>query len=194
MKLYTRSGDDGTTGLHGAGRVSKSDARVEAYGQVDELNSVIGWVRVVLTDRGDVLNERLRSIQNDLFQIGADLSTPADRSTTAAQAKVSGVGAAHVAQFEQWIDEAADQTPPITVFVLPAGTESATRLHMARCVCRRAERRLVTMLDTERIPVGDTVPERIILRYLNRLSDLLFAWARLANHEAGVDDVPWEQQ
>lgn len=200
MKLYTKTGDDGTTGLHGAGRVLKSDVRVEAYGQVDELNSVIGWVRAALSSLdassdapSAVLNTRLIAIQNDLFQIGAQLSTPGDRATPAAQAQVSGIGEQQIRSLEQWIDEAADQTPPIKVFVLPAGTEAATRLHIARGVCRRAERYLVAMIDTERIAAGNTIPERIILRYLNRLSDLLFAWARWANHRAGVDDEPWAQ-
>ena len=187
MKLYTRRGDNGLTDLYGGRRVSKDSLRVEAYGTVDELNSLIGLVRCS-SGPASVL-EPLESIQSRLFEIGADLATPEDDAEEGESKKrkarsVPRVSDDHVAELEGWIDHASGAAPAMTHFVLPGGTELASRLHVARCVCRRAERLCVALAHAE--PLGEAV-----VTYLNRLSDLLFAMARQANAEAGVADVPW---
>ena len=187
MKLYTRRGDNGLTDLYGGRRVSKDSLRVEAYGTVDELNSLIGLVRCS-SGPASVL-EPLASIQSRLFEIGADLATPEDDAEEGESQKrkarsVPRVSDDHVAELEGWIDHASGAAPAMTHFVLPGGTELASRLHVARCVCRRAERLCVALAHAE--PLGEAV-----VTYLNRLSDLLFAMARQANAEAGVADVPW---
>ena len=184
MKLYTRSGDDGTTGLFGGGRVGKDHPRVEAYGTVDELNACLG-VAAAASDGETAFAARLRdmlpTIQSQLFDIGADLATPADSPHAD---KVARVAETAVAQLEGWIDEVDGENEPMQTFVLPGGTELAARLHLARTVCRRAERRLRPLDHAETIN-----PQ--IGHYLNRLGDLLFALARGANRDAGVPDVPW---
>ncbi len=187
MKLYTRRGDNGLTDLYGGRRVSKDSLRVEAYGTVDELNSLIGLVRCS-SGPASVL-EPLASIQSRLFEIGADLATPEDDAEEGEGQKrkarsVPRVSDEHVAELEGWIDHASGAAPAMTHFVLPGGTELASRLHVARCVCRRAERLCVALAHAE--PLGEAV-----VVYLNRLSDLLFAMARQANADAGVADVPW---
>lgn len=184
MKLYTRTGDDGSTGLFGGGRVRKDHPRIEAYGCVDELNSVLGLVAAAC-DQGHAFERRLHGIvsqiQSRLFDIGADLATPEGNRQ---QGKIHRTGEADVAEAEAWIDEVDGANTPITAFVMPGGTELAARLHLARTVARRAERAVVALMASEL--VGEP-----LLRYVNRLSDLFFAMARRANKERGVADVPW---
>lgn len=183
MKLYTRTGDDGTTGLFGGGRVSKDHPRIEAYGTVDETNACIGLAAAACGEdvNGTRFREILTSLQSRLFDIGADLATP---EGSPYRERLPKVGDSHVREVEGWIDEVDAQVPPIRQFVLPGGTDLAARLHLARTVCRRAERLVIALGHGE--PVGDAV-----VHYLNRVSDLLFAMARGANHAAGVGDVPW---
>jgi cob(I)alamin adenosyltransferase len=184
MKLYTRTGDDGTTGLFSGARVSKDHPRIEAYGTVDELNSLLGVV-MCSCDPAHAFEARLYAIlsamQSRLFDIGADLATPEGAKQ---QARIHRIDDADVAEAEGWIDEIDSANPPLRTFVMPAGTELAARLHVARTVCRRAERAIISLGSIE--PVGDP-----LLRYMNRLSDLFFAMARRANHERGMPDVPW---
>lgn len=184
MKLYTRSGDDGTTGLFGGRRVSKDNPRIEAYGTVDELNACVGLVCSACR-RDNAYEKRLLEIfahvQSRLFDIGADLATPEDSKSAA---KVLRIDEKFVAEIESWIDEIDGKNPPIRTFVMPGGTELASRLHLARTVCRRAERLMIRLGHSE--PVTDGA-----IHWMNRLSDLLFAMARQANHVAGVADVPW---
>jgi cob(I)alamin adenosyltransferase len=182
--LYTRTGDDGTTGLFGGGRVDKSHPRVEAYGTVDELNATIG-VAAAACAGDDPLGTRfleiLRTIQSRLFDLGADLATPEDSPHAD---KIVRLGAAASPEVEAWIDEIESGNEPLTSFVLPGGTEVAARLHLARTVCRRAERSMVALARTA--PLNPCA-----LVYVNRVSDLLFAMARRANRAAGVADTPW---
>ena len=184
MKLYTRSGDDGLTGLFGGDRVSKDHPRVEAYGTVDELNASIGLAAVACdpaSPLGKHLLETFQRLQSRLFDIGADVATPEGNKH---EAKITRITQSHIDELETLIDEMEEGNEPMTNFVLPGGTEMASRLHMARTICRRAERRLISISLTETV-----TPESII--FINRLSDLLFAMARRANKEAGVQDVPW---
>lgn len=183
MKLYTKRGDDGGTDLFGGQRVSKASLRVEAYGTVDELNSTVGLAAAACGEPR--LLAMLQGIQARLFEIGADLATPRPSEDDASgPAAIPRVGDAQVAELESWIDEISDQLPPMRTFILPGGSEPSARLHLARTVCRRAERLCVALQAHE--PVGQAV-----IIYLNRLSDLLFAMARRANQHAGVEDVPW---
>lgn len=182
MKIYTRRGDDGRTDLFGGQRVRKDSLRVEAYGSVDELNSVIGWAAVAAGE-GRV-GEILRRTQNQLFEMGSDLATPEGQGEKTTHRTVPRIGAEHVAELERDIDELTAQLPTMRHFILPGGTELSSRLHVARTVCRRVERFCVTLSDNE--PVG---PEVVV--YLNRLSDLLFTLARFANQVQGVQDIPW---
>ncbi|MFN0178654.1 MAG: cob(I)yrinic acid a,c-diamide adenosyltransferase [Gemmatimonadales bacterium] len=181
MKIYTRTGDEGTTGLFGGGRVSKHHARVAAYGDVDELNSVLGMVRA--TAPTDFFDPLLEQVQRDLFSIGGQLATPDPEKVRAALAKAD-LALDRVAEFERVIDEADGELPPLRAFILPAGTPKAAAFHLARTVCRRAERGVVALASADDVP-------SLFLRYLNRLSDLLFTLARLANHRAGTGDVTW---
>ena len=181
MKIYTKTGDTGSTALFGGGRVSKDHIRVAAYGDVDELNSVIGLVRATPPEAFE--DALLESIQRDLFSIGGHLATPDPDKVRKALEKAS-LSADRVAAFERVMDAADGELPSLTAFVLPAGTQKAAMLHLARTVCRRAERQVVHLAAQE------TVPE-LFLVYLNRLSDLLFTLARLANHRAGTGDVTW---
>jgi cob(I)alamin adenosyltransferase len=161
MKLYTRTGDDGTTGLFSGTRVSKDHPRIEAYGTVDELNACIGLAMAACRTSNPYearLLEIFAQAQSRLFDIGAEV--------------------------EGWIDEVDSKNPPLKTFVMPSGCELAARLHLARTVCRRAERLMVSLAQLEPVGAGP-------LRYVNRMSDLLFAMARRANHDAGVGDVPW---
>ncbi len=176
MKLYTKRGDDGHTDLFGGGRVAKDDSRVASYGEVDETNAAVG---VALASCADPeLISMLRRIQSDLFVLGAELATPAQKQPSMT------IGDEDVTRLEQWIDQASDEVQPLRSFILPGGTACAAALHFARTVCRRAERAAVSLAGKE--PLRPTV-----LLYLNRLSDLLFAWARLANHRAAVADIAW---
>lgn len=187
MKLYTKQGDAGQTQLFGGQRVSKDDLRVEAYGTVDELNAVVGLCVTACEEPG--MRAMLTAIQNRLFEVGSDLATPRARdgeedAGEGATSRVPVIGAEQIAQAEGWIDELCGQVPPMRYFVLPGGTELSARLHVARTVCRRAERRVVTLSKVE--PVSEAVGI-----YLNRLSDLFFAMSRRANAWSGVEDVPW---
>ena len=182
MKIYTKTGDEGETGLFGGARISKAASRVEAYGDVDELNSTIGWTRVEVSDPD--LDALLNQIQNDLFEVGAELGSTAERKEKSAMALIDE---AQVEVLERAIDRYEEGPPPLTSFVLPGGSESAARFHLARCVCRRAERAVVALGSQETVR-GE------VFRYLNRLSDLLFTLARHANHVAGVEDIPWKGQ
>ena len=181
MKIYTRTGDKGTTGLFGGGRVSKAHPRVATYGDVDELNSVIGLVRA--TPPLDFHDALFETIQRDLFALGGHLATPDPDKVRAALAKAE-LNPARIAEFERTIDDADAELPPLRAFVLPAGAPKAAALHLARTVCRRAERAVVALAAEEPIP-------DLFVTYLNRLSDLLFALARLVNHRDGRGDVTW---
>jgi cob(I)alamin adenosyltransferase len=181
MKIYTRTGDQGDTGLFGGGRVPKDHPRVAAYGDVDELNSAVGLVRA--TTAGEFFDPLLESIQRDLFSIGGHLATPDPDRVSKALEKAS-LSPDRVAEFERIMDEAVESLPPLRAFVLPAGTRVAAVLHLARTVCRRAERSVVHLARS------DAVPELFVV-YLNRLSDLLFTLARLANVRDGVPDSTW---
>ena len=178
MKLYTKRGDDGHTDLIGGARVSKNHLRVGAYGAVDELNATIG---LALADcEIDGVNAGLITVQSRLFDLGADLATPPSM-----KAPPGRINADHVAELESQIDAASEQLAPLRHFIIPGGTILAARLHIARTVCRRAERGVVALAEHEAVDTLATV-------YLNRLADLLFALARLANAQAGFPDVPWE--
>jgi cob(I)alamin adenosyltransferase len=181
MRIYTKTGDGGTTGLFGGGRVAKDDARVSAYGDVDELNSAIGVARA--TAPADFSDELLAEIQRDLFSIGGHLATPDPEKVKKALARAE-LSEARVTAFEQAIDAADAELPALRAFVLPAGTPKAAALHLARTVCRRAERSVVHLAGSADVPP-------LFLVYLNRLSDLLFTLARLANHRGGEGDVTW---
>jgi cob(I)alamin adenosyltransferase len=181
MKIYTRTGDEGETGLFGGGRVPKDHPRVAAYGDVDELNSAIGVARA--TPPLEDFDPLLESVQRDLFSIGGYLATP-DPAKVAKALEKAELAEGRVAEFERVMDAADDELPPLRAFVLPAGTPKAATLHLARTVCRRAERSVVHLAHESEVP-------GLFLVYLNRLSDLLFTLARLANHRAGRSDVTW---
>jgi len=186
MKLYTRTGDDGTTGLYGGGRVMKHHPRIEAYGTVDELNSWLGLSAAACSVDNPVearLRDILLQLQSRLFDLGADLATPAGAPT---EARVQRIGERHITESERFIDEVDEKNEAIRTFILPGGSELASRLHVARTVCRRAERLLVSLHGDE--PIGGEP-----IRYLNRIGDLLFAMARRANAVRGVADVPWQR-
>lgn len=178
VKLYTRHGDDGSTSLFGGQRVEKHALRVEAYGAIDELNSALG---LAATAADGTLKPIIEQLQAELFQLGATVCTPPGKSVR----HVAPVTGAHVAQLETTIDALTEGLAPMRHFILPGGSEAAARLHVARTVCRRAERRLVALAQHEAV-------DPPVLAYFNRLSDLLFAMARAANHRAGVADVPWK--
>jgi cob(I)alamin adenosyltransferase len=180
MKIYTKTGDDGSTGLIGGRRVSKGDARLECYGTIDELNACVGWATAGAEAS---LVEKLRPVQNELFVIGALLATP-DDGKPPANVVMPALQESSVARLEAQIDAAEAVLQPLHSFILPGGVEASSRLHVARTVCRRAERLLVGF-------AGSHAVDPLLVRYLNRLSDWLFVHARLANQLAGVADVPW---
>lgn len=179
MKIYTRTGDKGDTGLFGGARVAKSSPRVACYGDVDELNSVIGVARA--SGAPTEVDVPLARIQLELFDLGAELATVPGKEDKLTSPRISDE---HVAYLEATIDALEEGLPALVTFVLPGGTLAASQLHVARTVCRRAERALVALAKDE--PVREE-----LVRYLNRLSDLLFTMARRANFAAGVADVPW---
>jgi cob(I)alamin adenosyltransferase len=181
VKIYTRTGDSGDTGLFGGGRVAKDDQRVEAYGDVDELNAVLGMARAI--EVMPRIDEVLVPVQRDLFAIGALLATP-DRDKMAQHLQKARIDEERITQLEHLIDDAESELEPLRSFILPGGSPKAAALHVARTVCRRAERRVVTLQRTVEIP-------SLVVIYLNRLSDLLFTLARLANHRAGAGEVTW---
>lgn len=180
-RIYTRTGDAGQTALFGGGKVGKDHPRVAAYGDIDELNSTLGVVRA--TAPVEFCDDLLELIQRDLFSIGGHLATPDPARVRAALAKAE-LHADRVSRFEQAIDDADEELAPLKAFILPGGTPKAAALHVSRTVCRRAERSVVALA------AADDVPAEFLI-YLNRLSDLLFTLARLANHRAGVGDVTW---
>ena len=183
MKIYTKTGDAGDTGLFGGGRVSKSHPRVEAYGEVDELNATIGLARSIeIMPR---IDEVLAPIQRDLFAIGALLATP-DRDKMRQHLEKARVDEERVAELEHAIDDGDRELEPLKSFILPGGTPKAAALHVARTVCRRAERRVVELQE-----LHETEVPPLVVIYLNRLSDLLFTLARLANRRAGAGEVTW---
>ncbi|HVH34443.1 MAG TPA: cob(I)yrinic acid a,c-diamide adenosyltransferase [Tahibacter sp.] len=174
-KIYTRTGDDGTTGLGDGSRVRKDSARVNAYGTVDELNSTIGML--LAQDVGDDIAEHLTQIQHDLFDLGGELCIPG----------MAMVFDADIERLENVLDQYNDDLPPLKDFILPAGGMAAATCHLARTVCRRAEREVVTLADHETVRAEAT-------RYLNRLSDLLFVLARVLARRSGHGEVLWQHE
>jgi len=180
-RIYTRTGDAGDTGLFGGGRTRKSDSRVAAYGEVDELNAVLGSAALRVTDGW--IRWRLQLVQADLFTIGAHLATPPARDDRRLP-QLPPLPEERVAEMERWMDEASAALPELRSFILPGGSEGGVALHVARTVCRRAERAVVALAD-------DGAVSPVILVYLNRLSDLLFVAARRENALAGTTERPW---
>lgn len=178
MRIYTRTGDAGETGLIGGQRVPKDDPRVDAYGTVDELNAVLGVARCYLENLPD-LDALLEQFQNELFDIGAELASPPERAT-----QFQSIEERHITALENAIDRLENELEPLRQFILPGGTLASAYLHLARTVCRRAERQVVHLSRISTVNAA-------IIKYLNRLSDLLFVMARVANRRAGVDDVKW---
>jgi cob(I)alamin adenosyltransferase len=178
MKIYTKTGDSGETSLFDGTRVSKSDARVDAYGEVDEVNAWLGFVRAAGVDAE--LDAELARIQRDLFAVGARLADPAEK--IAARVTKAAIDEEDVARLELLIDRLEDELPPLRRFIVAGGSVAGAALHVSRTVCRRAERRVVSLSP----PV-----EPIVLRYLNRLSDLLFVLARAVNHRAKAPETEW---
>jgi cob(I)alamin adenosyltransferase len=180
MKIYTKTGDAGTTGLFGGPRVAKDDPRICAYGSIDELNAVIGMARASVL--GETLDPLLGSVQHQLFSIGAELATPNPE-----EHQLKWNAGTHVADMERAIDHLEKSLKPLRNFILPGGSTQAAHLHFARTVCRRTEREIVSFSRDRNVSDASH-----IVVFLNRLSDLLFVMARFANFEADVTDVPWE--
>ena len=180
-KIYTKTGDDGRTGLFGGGRVGKDDPRVEAYGDVDELNAVLGMARSI--DIMPRIDEVLAPVQRDLFAIGALLATPHPEKHRE-QLEKARMTDSRIAQLEAAIDDGEAELDPLKAFILPGGTAKASTLHVARTVCRRAERSIIRLQRQAEVP-------QVVIVYLNRLSDLLFVLARVANRRAGAGEVTW---
>jgi cob(I)alamin adenosyltransferase len=180
MKIYTRSGDDGTTGLFAGRRVAKSDQRIVAFGTVDELNAALGIARTCgLPEKEDTI---LVALQNKMFSVGAELATPEPQASN-----TELLQEADVAQVERWIDDCESRLPELKCFILPGGSTGAAWLHFCRCICRRAER--------EAVALAQTAPLRpVLVHYLNRVGDLLFVLARSTNAAAQVPDVPWNKE
>ncbi len=189
MKIYTKGGDAGETSLFDNTRVSKANPRVDAYGEVDELNASLGLARASLAQgelsagRTADLGAELAQIQKDLFALGAELADPSHR--IAERVSKARVTDADVERLERTIDRLEAELPPLQRFILPGGAPAGAGLHLARTICRRAERRVVQLFSD----LGDGDPRVVI--YLNRLSDLLFVMARAANHRAGVPETEW---
>jgi len=186
MKIYTRTGDDGSTGLIGGTRVPKSDDRIDCYGTVDELNASIGLAAANADDHTRAL---LLPVQNELFIIGALLAAPDPESTgepVSSRFGLPGLDPSAIARLEREIDDADEVLPPLKEFILPGGNATAARLHLARTICRRAERLLVRSASEHSV-------EPTIFAYLNRLSDWLFVQARGVNQRAGITDVQWQK-
>lgn len=179
MSIYTKTGDDGRTGLLAGGRVGKDDPRIEAYGTVDELNALLGVARASGVDH--VADSLLARVQDELFVVGSALADPNPGGRFH-----NVVGPEYADRLERDIDTLEADLAPLTQFILPGGSTGAAQLHLARTVCRRAERRVVALQREH----GQAVPEPLIV-YLNRLSDFLFVLARAVNHRAGVRDIPW---
>lgn len=182
MKIYTRKGDRGQTALFGGNRVGKDDVRVRAYGDIDECNAAIGLARAVGTD--EEIEHALARLQHELFNLGAEIATPPDASK-AAREKTTLIDSATIARLEAEIDRFTEELPELKQFILPGGGISSATIHYARTVSRRAERSLATLHAVE--PVRDEAQA-----FMNRLSDLLFTLARLANHRAGLPETHWD--
>jgi cob(I)alamin adenosyltransferase len=181
MKIYTKTGDAGDTGLFGGGRAQKDDPRVEAYGDVDELNAVLGMARAI--EPMPRIDEILVPVQRDLFSIGALLATP-DREKMERHLAKANIDEGRITGLEQAIDDCERELEPLDAFIIPGGSRKGAVLHVARTVCRRAERRVVHLQR------GVEIPQLVVI-YLNRLSDLLFTLARVANIRAGAGEVTW---
>jgi cob(I)alamin adenosyltransferase len=184
VKIYTRTGDAGETGLFDGTRVPKSDARVATYGDIDELNAWLGFARSSLDD--EELSGMLERLQRDLFAVGARLADPAHRIADRV-AKAAAVGDEDIRRLEGWIDTLEAGLPPLRRFILAGGGSAGASLHVARTVCRRAERAMVALEQS----LGAEAFEPSLLTYVNRLSDLLFVMARAANHRAGLPEIEW---
>jgi cob(I)alamin adenosyltransferase len=184
MKIYTKTGDTGETGLYGGQRVRKDELRVDAYGIVDELNAALGWAATQTADP-QIASVILR-LQSECFIVGGDLATPIEREAVPGATGVPRISEAATLRLEREIDRFEAELPPLTNFVLPGGSPGAAAIHVARGICRRAERRIVTLMLHE--DIGNETE-----RYVNRLSDHLFVLARLENKRAGVPDVPWSR-
>jgi cob(I)alamin adenosyltransferase len=180
VKIYTKTGDDGTTGLVGGSRVKKYDLRLEAYGTVDELNAVIGVVRSY--DVGDDIKEILGIIQNKLFNIGSRLAS--DKKGKEFTAKLA-IKNEDIALLESMIDRFEEELPELTQFILPGGDILVAQCHIARTVCRRAERCIVEFAEHEKVQTE-------LIKFINRLSDFLFVLARITGHRRGVEETPWK--
>jgi cob(I)alamin adenosyltransferase len=178
VKIYTKTGDLGETSLFDNTRVSKSDRRVDAYGEVDEVNACLGAARSAGVDAD--IGSLIETLQKSLFALGARLADPSAR--IAARVTKAAIGEADITRLEEAIDRLETELPPLRAFILPGGSPAGAALHLARTVCRRAERRAVAL--------GDEV-EPFVVVYLNRLSDLLFVMARAVNHRAGVPETEW---
>lgn len=183
-KLYTRTGDRGETGLFGGRRVPKDHPRVVAYGTIDEVNSALGVAVSFIRQRA--LAAVVQSIQNELFDIGAELASERPVRRAAKQPAVFELGPERVSRLERLIDEYDAKVPPLTTFILPGGGQAASFLHLARTICRRAEREAVSLARTQRV-------NEHILAYLNRLCDLLFVLARYANRAARTREITWQK-
>ena len=181
MKIYTRTGDNGTTGLFGGDRVSKSHPRVQAMGAVDETNAALGAARSMLPPESEQMASLLLRLQHECFILGADLATPEE-----SRAIVPRIEQKHIDALEQAIDDWEAELERLTYFILPGGSQASSLLHLARAICRRSERCLAENLEF-------ISSHSYTLKYLNRLSDLLFILARRANHDSGVPDVRWQQ-
>jgi cob(I)alamin adenosyltransferase len=183
MRIYTKTGDSGETGLFDGTRVSKADPRVEAYGEVDELNAWLGLVRS--NGPGADVDALLAGIQRDLFALGAVLADP--RHKIASRVEKAAIGSEDVARLEAAIDAFENGVPPLRRFILPGGGQAGAMLHLARTVCRRAERRMIAIGAT----AGADPADATAIIYINRLSDLLFVLARAVNHRAGLAETEW---
>lgn len=179
MKIYTKTGDGGDTGLFDGTRVSKADPRVSTYGDVDELNAWLGLTRAHEMD--DEIRGMLEQIQRDLFAVGAQLADPGNR--IAERVTKAAIGESDVTRLEGWIDALDESLPALRRFIIAGGTPAGASLHVARTVCRRAERAIVAL--------GPYAYESDLLTYMNRLSDLLFVMARAVNHRAGHAEIEW---
>lgn len=184
MKIYTKTGDKGTTSLYGGKKVSKSDIKIDSYGTVDELNSIIGIIRSYSIP--EIYIQQLVQIQKDLFNLGAELATPVEKLTLAngKSRLLVTIAENDIAQLEKWIDEIEENLDPLTHFILPGGSLAASQAHFARTVCRRAERITVALAEVENI-------SEYLQKYLNRLSDYLFTLARILAKEEKVEEVKW---
>ena len=184
MKVYTKTGDKGTTALYGGTRVPKNSIRIHAYGEVDELNSYIGLIRSYTTQKE--IDEQLQIIQNSLFDLGAELATPADKMMLAnGKPRLTClISEKQIDLLENWIDRMEEQLIPLTQFILPTGGVATSTSHVARTLCRRTERSTITLSEAEEI-------RPICYKYLNRLSDYLFVLARYYSHLNNEKETPW---